>query len=59
MPIAAPHDVEALVDKYLQSRRRADELESENARLTQQLIELGKSGTCNDALVIHVSPEMW
>ena len=53
----SPQDVEQLVDKYLTTRRRADELESENAKLTQQLIEMGKSN--QETLVIHVSPEMW
>ena len=55
----SPRDVEQLVEKYLHSRRRAEELESENLKLTQRLIDLGKSDGCKDTLVIHVSPEMW
>ena len=56
----SPHDVEQLVEKYMQVRRRADDLENENAKLTQQLMELGQSSTCPpETLVIHVSPEMW
>ena len=52
-------DVEQLVDKYMQARRRTDELEGENAKLTQQLMEMAHSETCKETLVIHVSPEMW
>ena len=55
----SPQDVEQLVEKYLHTRRRADELESENAKLTKQLMEMSHSEQCKDTLVIHVSPEMW
>jgi len=54
----SPGDVEQLVDKYMQTRRRAEELESENEKLTKQLVELSK-GAPPETLVIHVSPEMW
>ena len=54
----SPQDIEQLVEKYLQSKRRADELESENAKLTQQLVDLSQHNA-PDTLVIHVSPEMW
>ena len=35
----SPADVETLVEKYLHSRRRADELESENAKLKRLLAD--------------------
>ena len=52
------HDMEALVDELLATRQRAEELESENAKLTQQLMDVTQ-GNAPDTLVIHVSPEMW
>jgi len=51
-------DVEQLVERYVVTRRRCEELESENAKLTQQLLECA-SGQAPDTLVIQVSPEMW
>ena len=51
-------EVEALVDKFFAARRRAEELESENAKLTQQLMEV-TAKEAPETLVIHVSPEMW
>ena len=52
------YEVEQLVDKYMQTRKRADELESENEKLTRQLVELAQKAP-PETLVIHVSPEMW
>ena len=54
----SPQDVEQLVERYLITRKRADELEGENAKLTQQLLELAH-GQAPETLVVQVSPEMW
>ena len=51
-------DIEQLVEKYLTARKRADDLEGENAKLTQQLMEISQ-GQAPETLVIQVSPEMW
>ena len=54
----SPADVETLVEKYLHSRRRADELESENAKLTQQLMEISRSEQCKDTVRTRRHPHV-
>jgi hypothetical protein len=46
----SPHEVEQLVEKYLHTRKRADELETENAKLTKQLMAMGQSPSCQDTV---------
>ena len=58
-------EMERLLEKLLVSQKRTEELEAENAKLTQQLLDAtkvgpdGKLANAPDTLVIHVSPEMW
>ena len=54
----SPADVETLVEKYLHSRRRADELESENAKLTQQLMAISLSEQCKDTVRTSRQPRV-
>ena len=54
----SPADVETLVEKYLHSRRRADERESENATLTQQVMAISLSEQCKDTVRTSRQPRV-
>ena len=54
----SPQDVEQLVERYVSTRKRCDELEGENLKLTKQLLDIAHK-QAPDTLVIQVSPEMW
>ena len=53
----SPGEVERLVERFLQQQQRIEQLQSENTKLTNELVEIGKGSP--ETLVIHVSPEMW
>ena len=54
----SPQDVEQLVERFVSTRKRCEELEGENLKLTKQLLDIAHK-QAPDTLIIQVSPEMW
>ena len=55
--VLSPEEVERLVERFMQQQQRIEQLQTQNSKLTKELVEMGKAAP--ETLVIHVSPEMW